>query len=36
MKYAVQYNSGLILGSRPANETRCYKVKPSLIGLVQT
>ena len=29
-------NSGLILGLRPANERRCYKVKPSLIGCAQT
>ena len=27
---------GLILGLRPANETRCYKVTPSLIGWAQT
>ena len=28
-------NSGLILGSRPANERRRYKVTPSLIGRAQ-
>ena len=28
--------SGLILGLWPANERRCYKVTPSLIGLMQT
>ena len=28
--------SGLILGLRPANERRRYKVTPSLIGWVQT
>ena len=28
--------SGLILGLHPANERRCYKVTPSLIGWVQT
>ena len=28
--------AGLILGLRPANERRCYKVTPSLIGWVQT
>ena len=27
---------GLILGLRPANERRRYKVTPSLIGLAQT
>ena len=27
---------GLILGLRPANESRRYKVTPSLIGWVQT
>ena len=27
---------GLILGLRPANERRRYKVTPSLIGWVQT
>ena len=27
---------GLILGLRPANERRCYKVTPSLIGWAQT
>ena len=29
-------NTGLILGLRPANERRCYKVMPSLIGWAQT
>ena len=29
-------NAGLILGLRPANERRCYKVTPSLIGRAQT
>ena len=29
-------NSGLILGLRPANERRRYKVTPSLIGWAQT
>ena len=29
-------SSGLILGLRPANERRCYKVTPSLIGWAQT
>ena len=28
--------TGLILGLRPANERRRYKVTPSLIGWVQT
>ena len=28
--------AGLILGLRPANERRCYKTTPSLIGWVQT
>ena len=28
--------SGLILGLRPANERRRYKVTPSLIGWAQT
>ena len=28
--------SGLILGLHPANERRCYKVTPSLIGWAQT
>ena len=28
--------SGLILGLRPPNERRCYKVTPSLIGWAQT
>ena len=28
--------AGLILGLRPANERRRYKVTPSLIGWVQT
>ena len=28
--------SGLILGMRPANEGRRYKVTPSLIGWAQT
>ena len=27
---------GLIQGLHPANERRCYKVTPSLIGYVQT
>ena len=27
---------GLILGLRPANERRCYKVTTSLIGWAQT
>ena len=31
-----QYSSGLILGLRPANERRHYKVMPSLIGWAQT
>ena len=30
------YNSGLILGLRPANERRRYSVTPSLIGWAQT
>ena len=30
------YISGLILGLRPANEKRRYKVTPSLIGWAQT
>ena len=30
------YGSGLILGLRPANERRRYKVTPSLIGWAQT
>ena len=30
------YNARLILGWRPANERRRYKVKPSLIGWAQT
>ena len=39
--YYVQFdewmrNAGLILGLRPANERRRYKVTPSLIGLAQT
>ena len=29
-------NSGLILGLRPANERRRYKVTPSLIGWAPT
>ena len=29
-------NSGQILGLRPANERRRYKVTPSLIGRVQS
>ena len=29
-------NAGLILGLRPANERRRYKVTPSLIGWAQT
>ena len=29
-------HAGLILGLRPANERRRYKVTPSLIGCVQT
>ena len=29
-------NAGLILGLRPANERRRYKVTPSLIGRAQT
>ena len=28
--------TGLVLGLRPANERRCYKVTPSLIGWSQT
>ena len=31
-----EHNSGLILGLRPANERRRYKVTPSLIGWAQT
>ena len=31
-----QRYSGLILGLHPANERRRYKVRPSLIGWVQT
>ena len=31
-----QVNTGLILGLRPANERRRYKVTPSLIGWAQT
>ena len=31
-----QYITGLILGLRPANERRRYKVTPSLIGWAQT
>ena len=30
------YNSGLILGLHPANESRRYKVTPSLAGWAQT
>ena len=33
---SVCINSGLILGLRPANERRRYKVTPSLIGWAQT
>ena len=29
-------NSGMILGLRPANERRRYKITPSLIGGAQT
>ena len=29
-------HAGLIIGLRPANERRCYKVTPSLIGWAQT
>ena len=29
-------NSGLILGLRPSNDRRRYKVMPSIIGWVQT
>ena len=28
-------NSGLILVLQPANERRCYKVAPSLVGWAQ-
>ena len=31
-----RYAAGLVLGLRPANERRCYKVTPSLIGWAQT
>ena len=34
--FLLQWMSGLILGLRPANERRCYKVTPSLIGWAQT
>ena len=34
-QWQVEY-TGLILGLRPANERRCYKVTPSLIGWAQT
>ena len=30
------WNTRLILGLHPANERRCYKVTPSLIGWAQT
>ena len=33
---SVRHYTGLILGLHPANERRCYKVMPSLIGWVQT
>ena len=32
----VLLNTGLILGLRPSNERRRYKVTPSLIGSAQT
>ena len=32
----IQQTTGLILGLRPANERRRYKVTPSLIGWAQT
>ena len=35
MKSRHGYNSGLILGLRPANEIRRYKVTPSVIGWAQ-
>ena len=34
-RYGVLF-AGLILGLHQANERRCYKVTPSLIGWVQT
>ena len=34
--YAIYRVTGLILGLRPANERRRYKVTPSLIGWAQT
>ena len=34
--YPNLFHSGLILGLRPANERRRYKVTPSLIGWAQT
>ena len=34
--FAYVYNPGLILGLRPANERRRYKVTTSLIGWAQT
>ena len=37
VKYIILwYTAGLILGLRPANERRRYKVTPSLIGWAQT
>ena len=35
-KMIASYNTGLMLGLRPANERRCYFVTTSLIGWVQT
>ena len=32
----VKFTAGLILGFRPANERRRYKVTPYLIGWAQT
>ena len=32
----IVWDTGLILGLRPANERRRYKVTPSLIGWAQT
>ena len=36
LTFSLRNNSELILGLRPANERRRYKVTPSLIGLAQT
>ena len=36
VEQAADWNTWLILGFRPANVRRSYKVTPSLIGWVQT